>query len=79
MAEAAVATLDPLEFYARHGAALFPIPAGQKAPFGIVGSFKHDSSRDPEQWAFGGWASGFQLAHADRLDHGRGIGQLADE
>lgn len=40
-----------LEFYARHGAALFPIPAGQKAPFGIVASFKHDHSRDPAVWA----------------------------
>lgn len=39
-----------LEFYAAHGAALFPIPAGQKAPFGIVGSFKHDHSRDPATW-----------------------------
>jgi predicted P-loop ATPase len=43
-------TLAPLEYYARHGAALFPIPAGQKAPFGIVSSFKHDFSRDPEVW-----------------------------
>lgn len=40
-----------LAYYAKHGAALFPIPAGQKAPTGIVGSFKHDFSRDPAQWA----------------------------
>lgn len=43
-------TREALDYYARHGAALFPIPAGQKAPFGIVGSFKHDHSRDPAQW-----------------------------
>lgn len=40
-----------LAFYARHGTALFPIPAGRKAPQGIVGSFKHDHSSDPAQWA----------------------------
>jgi hypothetical protein len=39
-----------LDFYARHGAALFPLPRGQKAPFGLVASFKHDHSRDREQW-----------------------------
>ncbi|KRQ11890.1 hypothetical protein AOQ73_05645 [Bradyrhizobium pachyrhizi] len=38
------------DYYARIGAALFPIPAGQKAPHGIVGSFKHDFSHDPQQW-----------------------------
>ncbi len=43
--------MDPLDYYAAQGAALFPIPAGQKAPHGIVGSFKHDASRDPNQWA----------------------------
>jgi predicted P-loop ATPase len=43
-------TLDPLAFYARIGAALFPIPAGQKSPGGIVGSWKLDHSKDPEQW-----------------------------
>lgn len=41
---------DHFAFYERHGAALFPIPAGQKAPFGIVSSFKHDSSTDPASW-----------------------------
>lgn len=40
-----------LEFYAGIGAALFPIPAGQKNPTGIVGSFAQDCSRDPAQWA----------------------------
>lgn len=39
-----------LDFYAAHGASLFPIPRGQKAPFGIVASFKHDSSKQREQW-----------------------------
>jgi Virulence-associated protein E/Bifunctional DNA primase/polymerase, N-terminal/Primase C terminal 2 (PriCT-2) len=39
-----------LDYYAAHGAALFPIEPGKKAPFGIVGSWKHDSSRDREQW-----------------------------
>jgi hypothetical protein len=41
---------DALDYYLRHGAALFPIPRGQKLPFGIVASFKHDSSRDRAQW-----------------------------
>lgn len=41
---------DALAYYAKHGAALFPIPAGQKAPFGIVGSFKHDHAKDPTTW-----------------------------
>ena len=44
-----------LNYYARHGAALFPIPYGSKAPFGIVPSFKHDHSKSPEQWAT--WAA----------------------
>jgi predicted P-loop ATPase len=39
-----------LAYYAANGAALFPIPKGNKSPTGIVGSFKHDFSRDPEQW-----------------------------
>lgn len=39
-----------LDYYADIGAALFPIPYGKKAPWGIVGSFKDDHSRDPEQW-----------------------------
>lgn len=43
--------VDPLEYYAAQGAALFPIPAGQKAPWGIVESFKDNASRDPAQWA----------------------------
>jgi Bifunctional DNA primase/polymerase, N-terminal/AAA domain/Primase C terminal 2 (PriCT-2) len=41
---------DALDFYAKHGAALFPVPRGQKAPFGIISSFKHDHSQDREQW-----------------------------
>jgi predicted P-loop ATPase len=40
-----------LAYYARIGAALFPIPAGQKNPTGIVASFALDCSRDPAQWA----------------------------
>lgn len=39
-----------LAYYERIGASLFPIPFGQKAPFGIVGSFKHDHSNQPETW-----------------------------
>ena len=42
--------LAPLDYYARHGAALFPLPRGSKAPHGIVPSFKHDHSSDREQW-----------------------------
>jgi hypothetical protein len=45
-----VTTDAALAFYSRHGAALFPIPAGQKDPTGIVGSFKQDCSRDPAAW-----------------------------
>ncbi|MGY4296130.1 hypothetical protein ACVWXN_004225 [Bradyrhizobium sp. i1.4.4] len=45
-----VAAATNLAFYARHGAALFPIPHGRKAPHGIVGSFKHHFSHDPAQW-----------------------------
>lgn len=43
-----------LQFYKSNGAALVPIPAGSKAPTGIISSFKHGWSRDPEQidkWA----------------------------
>ena len=40
-----------LDYYAAHGCALFPMPAGSKAPTGIVASFKHDHSTDPAQWA----------------------------
>lgn len=43
--------MDPLEYYAAQGAALFPIPAGKKAPQGIVKHWKEESSRDPAQWA----------------------------
>src|SRR3984957_18390705 len=39
-----------LDYYAKHGAALFPVPSGQKAPWGIISSFKHDHSCDREQW-----------------------------
>ncbi len=39
-----------LAYYAAHGAALFPIPYGSKAPHGIVKSFAHDWSKDPAQW-----------------------------
>lgn len=41
---------DALAYYAAHGAALFPIPAGEKHGH-LVPSFKHDHSRDPAQWA----------------------------
>ena len=51
-----------LDYYAAHGAALFPLPAGSKAPGNAEfwasdkdptrgGSFKHQSSSDPRQWA----------------------------
>jgi predicted P-loop ATPase len=43
-------SLHPLEYYARNGFALFPIPAGQKSPVGIVESFARDCSTDPTQW-----------------------------
>ena len=68
---------DPFNFYAEHGAALFPVPRGKKAPHGIVGSFKHDHSRNPEIWKtwrienpgcnFGvvGFASGWIIADVD--------------
>lgn len=39
-----------LAYYEKIGAALFPILPGQKAPTGIIASFKHDFSRDPKQW-----------------------------
>jgi hypothetical protein len=44
-------TLPQFEYYSKIGAALFPIPPGQKNPQGIVTSFAHDHSSDPEQWA----------------------------
>jgi Bifunctional DNA primase/polymerase, N-terminal/Primase C terminal 2 (PriCT-2) len=46
-----VAVATDLDFYAKHGAALFPIPVGKKAPGKIVESFKKNASRDPAQWA----------------------------
>jgi hypothetical protein len=45
-----VTTLDPLDYYAAHKCALFPIPAGSKNPTGIVESFKRDHSADPAVW-----------------------------
>lgn len=39
-----------LAYYARHNCALFPIPYGSKNPTGIISSFAHDHSSDPEQW-----------------------------
>ena len=44
------ANCNELAYYARIGAALFPIPAGQKNPTGIVSSFALDCSTDPAQW-----------------------------
>lgn len=46
----AAAIIEPLAFYARIGAALFPIPAGSKDPTGIIQSFARDHSADPTQW-----------------------------
>jgi hypothetical protein len=43
-------TTTALAYYATIGAALFPIPAGQKNPTGIVGSFVNDCSTDPAAW-----------------------------
>lgn len=43
-------TIEALAYYARHQCALFPIPAGQKSPIGIVDSFATDWSLDPERW-----------------------------
>lgn len=40
-----------LGYYACHRAALFPMPAGAKAPIGIVASWQRDHSADPAQWA----------------------------
>ncbi|ABA04890.1 RecA-family ATPase [Nitrobacter winogradskyi Nb-255] len=43
-----------LQYYKSNGAALVPIPAGSKIATGIISSFKHDWSRNPEQidkWA----------------------------
>ena len=45
------ATDSALAYYAAHGAALFPIPAGQKSPIGIVESFARDHSTDPARWS----------------------------
>jgi hypothetical protein len=49
---------EALDYYAKHGAALFPLPQGSKAPGpvefwsvdGKAGSFKHHFSTDPAQW-----------------------------
>lgn len=41
---------DHLAPFAAIGAALCPIPAGGKSPVGIIASFAHDWSKDPEQW-----------------------------
>lgn len=49
-AKPALETASVLSYYAAHGAALFPIPAGAKSPVGIVGSFAADCSRDPATW-----------------------------
>jgi Bifunctional DNA primase/polymerase, N-terminal len=38
------------DLFVAMGAALFPIPYGSKAPFGIIQSFAHDWSKDPAQW-----------------------------
>jgi hypothetical protein len=39
-----------LDYAAQHGLALFPLPFGSKTPHGIVSSFAHDFSLDPDQW-----------------------------
>jgi predicted P-loop ATPase len=39
------------DYAERYGLALFPMPYGSKAPHGIIGSFAHDWSRSPKQWA----------------------------
>lgn len=46
-----IVTVDPLAYYSKIGAALFPMSAGSKEPFGIVASFKKDHSSNPSQWA----------------------------
>ena len=43
-------TFPALQPYADMCAALCPIPAGGKAPAGLIGSFAHDWSTDPTQW-----------------------------
>lgn len=48
--------LSALDYYARHGCALFPMRAGSKAPVGIISSFVHDCSTDAATWQE--WASG---------------------
>lgn len=50
---------DALDYYARHGCALFPIPKGAKSPTGIVTSWKHDHSSDPATW------QAWRTAHPD--------------
>lgn len=44
----------PLAYYAAHGCALFPIPAGSKNPTGIVASFARDCTTNAAQW--GRWS-----------------------
>lgn len=73
----------PLEHYLALGAALFPLPAGQKNPTGIIGSFAHDWSRDPAQverwanenpgcnWGMVAGPSGMIVADIDVKDVGR--------
>lgn len=46
----ALPVTDALAYYARHACSLFPIPAGQKNPTGIVASFAKDCSLSKEQW-----------------------------
>ena len=41
---------DFFDFAEKNKFALFPMPAGQKLPHGIIDSFVHDWSRDPAQW-----------------------------
>ena len=47
---ATAALASALGYYARIGAALFPIPHGAKSPVGIVESFARDYSCDAAQW-----------------------------
>lgn len=44
-----------LDYYAAHGCALFPIPAGQKSPTGIVESFAMDCTTEIADWE--AWAA----------------------
>ena len=42
--------IEPLRRYADMGAALCPIPAGQKVATGLIKSFADDWSREPKVW-----------------------------